>query len=230
LSYFNKWISYLASFLVLFYAIEETVFYISGKNYFLPQKFLTESFAFQAGIFPASFEDVNKSKFVYERLCERSKLSPNISWAGNYTIFIDKYLKHEWNEPKFKIKDEFLNGKSVLSIFCRDKLWPDYYLFGISKEDSSLKFFYIDNKANVLGDLNLKIVVRKNDKSVFLDTTIHFRDFGLLFHLKKSPDLKGVDYKFFVHQSFPTGQKVRAYYQMIGREHYDPFFCSLGNL
>jgi hypothetical protein len=210
--------------LVVFFVIQENVYYLTGKSMLLPQVLLNPPFVVPAGFALPPTENPNLSHFVHDEMLRLNGIeSPvsEIAWQGEYTPFIQRYY-HEKNLGKAeKLKlPEF--DASAKIIFCRDQRWPDYYLFSVSNSDSIISVHHIDNQARIKGDFTGRIKFFNQNKELIVDTSFGFAPEGKLFSMPKPIGSSQMEISFLVHHSHPMGQRVTAYYQFMGAQ-YDQF-------
>ena len=212
--------------IVLLFIIQENICYLTGISYVLPSGILQKPFSMPAGFETPRMEDSNKSHFIYDRFCRSNGLNTSefpISWPGEYTPFIERYFSNLY--PKSETHTNTQNIKQL--IFCRDYFWQDYYLFSVSKSDSSLTISPVDNMARIKGDFYLTYSITGPSGEKSKDSLSSFSlDRPLLKIPVPSPGSR-LEIALIVHHSHPMGQRVKAYYQFIGKEKYDTFYIPL---
>jgi hypothetical protein len=204
---------------VLFFIIQENIYLLTGESKILPKSLLNEPYAISAGFQTADADNQNQAQYIYSRMCRENGLTEDkINWNGGSTEYCNRYYRVLYNNEG-KI-DRPIKQRKLL--FFRDSKWPDYYLFSMENIDSSIIFRLEDKEARIMGDFSLKFQTVRNDGTILNDTTINSITYSPILILKQPSKESKLLLSFLVHHSHPMGQRVKFYYQLLGKP-YDNF-------
>ncbi len=226
LQFFSKLkgnIKIIAFSALLLFVVQENVFLLSGSSKILPKIILSEPFVVNAGFLTPESDDPNKSHFIFNKLLKNNSLSQyenSISWRGDFTPFYQRFCNRIESEDFSGIKNGRMPNEKI--IFCKDKFWTDYYLFGCNL-DSFVTIRTIGYSAQIKGDFSLRIKIFDSNNGLVKDSAINFVPEIDLISIKNPIQNSRLELSFFVHHSHPSGQRVKAYYQFLGKTSYDQF-------